>query len=280
MTHVSLFAGIGGMDIAAERAGFRTILQVERADYPHAVLCRRWPETPKLRDVREVTRESVTEPVTVVSGGFPCQPFSSAGKRRGRRDRRYLWPDMFRAILALDPRWAVAENVPGLISHDDGRTLGGICHDLESAGYEVLPLVYPAHAVGAPHARQRLFIVAYADRPAVADPEGIGGRLHTRRRQEGRRTPNVERGGQVMAHSPRGDTRARQTPRGQQVADRRRGTQPVTRQRGEWNTEPDVGRVAHGVPHRLDRLKCLGNAVVPAQAYPIFAGIAAVEATA
>jgi DNA (cytosine-5)-methyltransferase 1 len=126
------------------------------------VLEKHWPAVKRITDIKEVKADAVDRPVTVVSGGFPCQPFSCAGKRRGAEDDRYLWPEMLRVIHDLKPSWVVAENVPGLLSIDAGLVFDGVLSDLESEGYETLPLVYPACGVGANHRRTRVFIVGYS----------------------------------------------------------------------------------------------------------------------
>src|SRR3990167_1173149 len=171
MTHGSLFSGIGGFDLGFQRAGIRTVFQVEIDPYCRKVLGRHFPEAKRYEDIRTVLAGSSPEPVSIISGGFPCQPVSQAGKRKGKDDSRYLWPEMFRVIQALRPRWVVAENVYGLITHDEGSLLDAVYDDLEGEGYETLPpIVLPACAFGAPHRRDRVWLVAHAERSERRSP--------------------------------------------------------------------------------------------------------------
>ncbi len=272
LTHFSCFSGIGGIDLAAEWAGFETVGQVEFADYQYQVLCKHWPVVPKWRDIKDVNGNeirSICGDVTLLSGGFPCQPHSFAGKRKGSSDERNLWPELRRIISELKPRWFLGENVPGLLSSDSGRFFAGILGELAEMGYNVGWCSYEAARVGAPHRRQRVFIVAHTN---------CSGLLHGQAQKL-----TAERGIDALSklesscqdvsnankqHGDGGGHGASQIP--QFKASGIPGSE-------WWSSEPTVGRVAHGIPNRLDRLKCLGNAVVPQQIYPILKAIADIE---
>lgn len=325
LTHLSLFSGIGGLDLAAEGAGFESVGQCEWADYPTKVLEKHWPDVPRWRDIRDLTGADFYErtnrrTVDVISGGFPCQPFSVAGKQRGKDDDRYLWPEMVRVIKELRPTWVVGENVAGIIN----MALDTVLSDLEAAGYTVRTFVLPACGVNAPHQRYRTAIVGYTDNSRSGTCDN-GTDRNREKKDEGREEQSQSwsgGSGEDVAHSNgnreeygrKGDgvhnkewDRKKEKCKWNNIKSRIRGNgQNVSnayRTNGErtwtpknktgkpeaansnsangtgewWETEPGVGRVANGIPNRVDRLKCLGNAVVPAQFYPVFQAIADIE---
>ncbi|WP_074951243.1 DNA cytosine methyltransferase [Alicyclobacillus macrosporangiidus] len=234
LTHLSLFSGIGGIDIAAEWAGFVTVGQCEMAEYPYRVLCKHWPNVPKWRDVRDVTADSVRAAgisrVDVLSGGFPCQDISNAGKRAGLSGARSgLWREMVRAVRMVGPRYVLVENVAALL----GRGMGTVLGDLAESGYDAEWDCLPASAFGSYHERDRVFIVAY--------PKGEYGQARS-----------------VLEASEDWRSSA-QSGRLHRMVVAERGKQPGER----LESEPGVDRMVHGIPHRTHRLAALGNAVYP-----------------
>lgn len=180
MNHLSLFSGYGGIDLAAHLVGMETVAFCECEPACQEVLKKRWPGIPIIDDIRNVTRKELTRlgigTIDVISGGFPCQPFSHAGKREGTSDDRYLWPEMRRVIEECRPTWVIGENVRGLVSmaqsdwefvlgeegftEEEAQTvLDSIWQDFEDMGYRSVPILVPACAVGASHERYRVFIV-------------------------------------------------------------------------------------------------------------------------
>lgn len=156
----SLFAGIGGLDLGLERAGMKSAFQVEVDPYCQRILAKHWPDVPRFGDIRTVTPEELP-PVDALVGGFPCQPHSLAGKRLASKDERDLWSDYLRLIQGLKPRWVIAENVPGLLTSEKGEYFGRFLNDLHTSGYDAEWRCITASAQGAPHRRERIFIVAY-----------------------------------------------------------------------------------------------------------------------
>jgi DNA (cytosine-5)-methyltransferase 1 len=277
----SLFAGVGGFDLGFERAGMRVAWSCEIDPFCRAVLARHWPSVPCYPDVRTLAGSEV-EPVEVLCGGFPCQDISLAGKGAGLGGARSsLWGHFARLAGELRPRYVVVENVPALARRGLGRVLG----DLADLGYDAEWDCLPANAFGAPHRRNRLWIVAYpAAAMADAEVEPVGARLRADP------TAAIGRGRSSDGGCPGGASDAGRQRRAavhvgpvrreaRQGADRRLPDADGARREGReseqaggrsgptlggrWATEPDVGRVANGIPARVDRLRGLGNALVP-----------------
>jgi DNA (cytosine-5)-methyltransferase 1 len=255
---LDLFSGIGGFSIGLEKAGFETVAFCEIEEYPKAVLRKHWPDTPIYNDVRELTGERLRADgifPDVIVGGYPCQPFSVAGVRRGEDDDRHLWPEVYRLVKEIRPAWGIFENVAGHIS----MGLDEVLSDLEAEGYAARPFVIPACGVDAPHKRDRVWIVA----------KNVGDTQRGRQRgNDGRRS------GQEPENRCKdvADTKSKQgspNHNGQKQGAAGKSEQGQLRRSGGgshptlWPTEPDVGRVANGVSNRSHRIKALGNAVVP-----------------
>lgn len=163
MTHASLFSGIGGFDLAAQWAGWTNVFNCEIDTFCQHILKYYFPNAQQYSDIKATDFSVWRDRIDVLSGGFPCQPFSQAGKRKGTDDDRYLWPEMLRAIREINPRWIVGENVLGIVNWNRGMVFEQVCSDLETEGYKVQPFVLPACGVNAPHRRDRVWFVAYAD---------------------------------------------------------------------------------------------------------------------
>lgn len=248
-TFGSLFAGIGGIDLGLERAGMTCKWQVEIDDYASKVLAKHWPHVRRYRDVKDCGAHNL-EPVQLIAGGFPCQPHSVAGKRRGGEDHRNLWPEMCRIVAELRPAWVLGENVPGIRT----TMLDEVLSDLEALGYATTALVIPACALDAPHRRERVFVIAHADR-AGQHEQSVSVRPMGRRQQ----ADHTDTGWICSDVSNTYSAGLSQWER-RETAQR---AQSAVERCCRWAAEPDVGRVADGVPHRVDRIRCLGNAVVP-----------------
>lgn len=314
LTHFSLCTGIGGLDLAAELAGFSTLAQCEIDDYASKVLKKNFPRVPNLNDIRTVTLQQLTEhgidgmSITVISAGFPCQPYSLAGKGLGDSDVRDLWSEVARVVGEIKPRWFVGENTPGLFARSNQRFFRRVLADLAALGYSVGWGIWGACDVGAPHKRNRIFILAHSDgkRRRIFEQEQqkfIGKMDYTETKtsfgasclfrnfpytnSNGRReNKTIEQRTCKPLIEARRENQLGRTYSSFSYADCFREQQSKrykqeSRERAcddsWWQTEPDVGRVANGVPSRVDRLRCLGNAVVPQQAYPIFKAIADYE---
>ncbi len=292
MNVLDLFSGIGGFSLGLERAGMSTVAFCETDDYCRRVLAKRWPKVPCHSDIRDLNGYAKGY-IDLISGGFPCQPFSVAGKRRGAEDDRHLWPEMHRLIEECRPAWVLGENVAGLIR----LGLDQVLSDLEGSGYACRTFAIPAVGVDAPHKRERLWIVAHAEsrrgdgplqpseRPTVSGTVGPSQAVaHGARLQPGRQEQRPERertgpgGEQVAVDNPM--PRRHGLPKGK-IRTGWDGVERASRWLPEpdmggladglpaglagcrWPDEPDIGRVAVGVPNRVQKLKALGNSVVP-----------------
>ena len=290
MKVIDLFSGIGGFTLGLESTGgFETIQFVENELWCQKILAKNFPGVPIAGDIREYEGRKAD----VVTGGFPCQPFSVAGKRKGTRDDRYLWKEMLRVIKTSKPRWVIGENVRNLTSIQEGMVFEQVCTDLENEGYEVQSFIIPASAVNAPHQRYRVWIVAHSD--SNRNQSDIREKISRRQNKETSNTESTSRGkrGNTLS-SASGDEKESKSVSNTNSERLQRlrkkdcefkegatiGHSSEERQRTmdkEWfSIEPNVGRVAYGIPNRVDRLKGLGNAIVPQIAYQI--GLAILEA--
>ncbi len=313
LTHISLFTGIGGIDIAAEAAGFCTIAQCEQAEFQNHVLEKYWRDVPRFRDIKELTKEGLyaetgKRSATLITGGFPCQPFSTAGKRKGFDDDRYLWPEMLRVIRELSPAWVLGENVAGFLNMGLHKTAS----DLEGAGYSVRTFVLPAAGVGAWHERKRVFVVGYRNHvPDACCKHGENGAFPCAAWQEEKWHSEENKFHRENVVSGFGNDGALQPGSNEADGDgagtaKDGGAEAViyrAYQSGYENTQvkPGLGGMADGLSAWMDghmlwgkepvntsrvcrkepgwgnRMLSLGNAVVPQQVYPVLKYIAEIE---
>ena len=272
LRHLDLFSGIGGFSLGLEATGgFETVAFCDIEEYPRKVLAKHWPRVKQYTDIKELTYDklksdglvSSTEKIDIITGGYPCQPFSVAGRKKGEKDPRHLWPEYFRLVQELKPTWVIGENVSGHLK----LGLDTVLENLESEGYATRTFSISASSVGANHQRERIFIVANSP---VEGSQGLGGQSNMEGKssdelatgsKQGREqdVADAERIGQQGQGKPVGPSVQRRIKIGETswTDDGSEGTQ------GWWDIEPDVGRVAHGVPKRVDRLKCLGNSLIP-----------------
>ncbi len=256
MKVLDLFSGIGGFSLGLERAGFETVAFCEIDPFCRKVLKKHWPDVPIYEDIRTLNGKEIGS-VDVITGGYPCQPFSTAGKRRGQEDDRHLWPEMLRLIQEIKPTWVIGENVAGHIS----MGLDTVLSDLESEAYRTRTFVIPACSIDARHRRDRVWIVANTDvgasRPRI-EPEPVQEKQFQSSPGSTNKTDvaNTDRDNAQRIKSSEPEKEIRQEPRERQAGSCGDGVR-------RWPSEPSVGRVAHGIPNRVDRLKSLGNSVVP-----------------
>ena len=301
MIHIGLFEGIGGFSLAASWMGWQTYLTCEINPFAQRVLKYYWPDAYHHGDIKTLTYETVNAELTkrygegwrkqpiILTGGFPCQPFSVAGKRRGTEDDRYLWPEMLRAIREIKPEYVVGENVHGLLSWSNGLVLEQVLSDLEADGYEAQTLVLPAAGVNAPHKRNRVWIVAKNTNYCRC--------LHGEIKQEGadvwqqRNTGTGSCNGIYIPEGVAADPNNEGLQRSKDVRitgeERKKRNEQFARSlQSTWEnfpTQPPICSGDDGISERLDGItfpkwrtesvKAYGNAIVPHLAYAIFKAI-------
>jgi len=266
LTHGSLFSGIGGFDLAAQWMGWDNKFHCEWNEFGQKVLNHYWPGAESFTDITKTDFTKYANKIDILTGGFPCQPYSSAGKRKGKEDERHLWPQMLRAIREVSPRFVVGENVRGLTNWNGGMVFEEVCSELESYGYQVAPVIIPACSLGAPHRRERIWFVAYAE---SVRRDSRGGRCgqdieKNKNRICEYRSKRSEMGAKSERHSQEWDV-----------------TKP-----GDWREFPTQSPICSGddgLSGELDRItfskwrnesiKAYGNAIVPQVAEAIFKAI-------
>lgn len=286
MRHGSLFSGIGGFDLAAEWMGWENVFHCEWNEFGQKILKYYWPKAISYNDITKTDFTIHRGQIDILTGGFPCQPASTAGKRKGTDDDRWLWPEMLRAIREIQPSWVVAENVRGLLSLEGGVVFDTVLADLEAEGYEVIPFLLPACAVNAPHRRDRIWIVAHSPRLRSDRAQE-----HEDGNRQGRERGGcyINNDGQIWRPTPDTGNKGLQ---GCEVNGSTRGIRqngykfPAGCLRPGWENFPTQSPLCErndGLPvslagitvskHRKESIKAFGNAIVPQVAYEIFKAI-------
>jgi len=282
MTHGSLFSGIGGFELAADWIGWQNIFHCEISDFGTKILKHYWPNSISYADIKQTDFRLHRGQIDILSGGFPCQPYSQAGKRLGKEDERHLWPQMLRAIREIQPRYVLGENVRGLTNWNGGLVFDEVQADLEAEGYEVLPFLLPACAVNAPHRRDRIWFVAYAH----SDRQHRSHSKHEIFTSEGGKYALNDTGEVTMYPNGTSQQREyiRQTGQGKfNGPDSRNGFNNFK----NFPTQSPVCGGNDGLPTQLDgiafskwrneSIKAYGNAIVPQVAFEIFKVIDLIE---
>ena len=300
MRHGSLFSGIGGFDLAAEWMGWENVFHCEWMEFPRKVLDYHFPDADSHIDICKTDFTKYANTIDILTGGFPCQPFSLAGKRKGTDDERYLWGEMLRAIQEIKPKYIIGENVFGITNIDGGLVFQQVCLDLEAEGYEVQPFIIPACAKNAPHRRDRCWFVAQNPNRRIkgmhqwaehqnktisstnSQSKGSGG---LRIGKEKKNTINGINGGNGDVTNTNGSNNKTRTfgqILGQQNREKTNGHSNVERS-NQWENFPTQSPVCggdDGLPTELDNItfskwraesiKCYGNAIVPQIAHQLF----------
>lgn len=243
MRHGSLFSGIGGFDLAAQWMGWENVFQVEIDSFCQKVLAKNFPNTERYGDIKQFDGTKYRGAIDVLSGGFPCQPFSTAGSQKGTKDDRYLWPEMLRVIREVQPTYIVAENVYGIFNQERGVVFETVCSQMEDSGYEIQPVIIPACAIGAQNRRDRVWFIGVLSNP-----------------------------GSVRQSSDQIISEGQQYSRGREA---QYFINPLySLSRTEYKrSESTFSGGSNGLPSELDEIKGLGNAIVPQVAFEIFKAI-------
>lgn len=287
MRHIGLFAGIGGFELAARWMGWNTIAWSEWDPFCQKVLSYHFPEAKGYGDIKQADFTRYRGQCDILTGGFPCQPYSVAGKRLGKEDERHLWPEMLRVIREVQPRWIIGENVRGLLSWNEGVVFEEVCSDLESEGYEVQAFIIPAAGVGAPHRRERVWIIANA-----SDCRCGGRACEQCENRWSELFPRECKGSEMGSEATRcsGEwlttNATSKRPQGSNFTESTFGECSRYSQENLWENFPTISPVCggdDGLPSELDgitfskwrkeSIKAYGNAIVPQVAYQLFQAI-------
>lgn len=293
MTHGSLFSGIGGFDLASEWMGWTNVFNCDIEEFPRQVLKYHFPNAIQYDDIKQTDFTAHAGQIDVLTGGFPCQPYSHAGKRLGKEDERHLWPEMLRAVREIKPRWIVGENVRGLLSWNDGLVFEEVHTDLEAEGYEVQAFILPAAGVNAPHRRNRIWFVANTNSTIKRNRqrENVEEKREVRRDEKGDVLRELSSDGNASDCSMLGFEgigvdrvfKKKRERREQRFVE-------LGNNQHKWEifpTKPPICGGDDGLPRELDAItfskwrresiKGYGNAIVPQVAYRLFQSIQLTE---
>lgn len=281
MRHASLFSGIGGFDLAAEWMEWENVLHCEFNDFGRRILKYYWPKAKSYEDITKTDFNIYRGRIDILTGGFPCQPYSTAGKRLGKEDDRHLWPEMLRAIREIKPTYVVAENVSGLISWNDGLVFNEVQTDLENEGYKVQPCVLSAAGLNAPHRRDRVWFVAYTESKPSKCMQSEQREISQPKQREFRRScSKVESNGTLADTERKRQQEQRKQERQMRFESFRKRKASWTYHDGRWPTQSPICSRDDGFSNQLDgitlsnwrqeSIKGYGNAIVPQVAYQIF----------